>query len=107
MDYTYEQLSAMTVVQLREVGHALNNPELRGIATMHKDKLLPLLCSVMGIEVHHHHVRAGVDKAGIKQRIRALKKERDAALAAKDGARLKEVRAKIHDLKRTLRKSIE
>jgi hypothetical protein len=106
MEYTYEQLSLMTASQLREIGHSLGHPDLQGIATMHKDKLLPLLCSVLGIEAHAHHQAVGIDKTKIKQEIRILKKEREAALAGKDGAKLREVRGKIHHLKRLLRKSI-
>ncbi len=106
MAHTYEELSKMTVARLREIGHELNHPDLSGIATMHKDKLLPLLCHVMGIEDHAHHEVVGIDKAGIKQKIRGFKKERLKALEAKDGARLAEVRQEIHKLKRLLRKSI-
>ncbi len=106
MGYTYEQLSGMTAVQLREIGHARNHPDLPGIATMHKDKLLPLLCTVLGIEAHPHHVAAGIDKTKVKQEIRALKRERGAALEAKNGAKVREIREKIHHLKRLLRKSI-
>ena len=106
MAHTYDELSAMTVTRLREIGHALNHPDLQGIATMHKEKLLPLLCTVLGIEAHHHHRVLGVDKAKVKQEIRSLKKERESALAGKDSSKLHEVREKIHRLKRLLRKSI-
>ena len=106
MEYTYEQLSLMTAAQLREIGHSLNHPDLQGIAMMHKDKLLPLLCTVLGIDAHAHHRVVGIDKTKVKQEIRALKKEREAALAGKDAAKLREVREKIHHLKRVLRKSI-
>ena len=106
MDYTYEQLHAMTAAQLRELGHSLNHPDLKGIATLHKDKLIPLLCGVLGIEAHAHHEVVGVDKTKVKQEIRALKRERDQALAAKDTAKVREVREKVHRLKRLLRKSI-
>ena len=104
MEYTYEQLHKMTVNQLRDIGHSLNHPELHGIATMHKDKLLPQLCNVLGIEAHAHHEVVGIDKTKVKQEIRALKKERESALQNKDHVSLKEVREKIHKLKRVLRK---
>jgi hypothetical protein len=104
MEYTYDQLHKMKVAQLREIGHSLNHPDMKGIATLHKDKLLPLLCHVLGIEDHEHHEVVGIDKTKIKQEIRALKRERQSALENKDGAKLKEVRGKIHQLKRVLRK---
>lgn len=106
MEYTYEKLSAMTAIQLRELGHSLNHPDLQGIATLHKDKLIPLLCGVLGIEAHPSHQAVGIDKTKIKQEIRALKRERDAALGAKDLAKVRDLREKVHHLKHLLRKSI-
>jgi hypothetical protein len=106
MDYTYEKLSVLTVAQLREIGHSLNNPDLKGIATIHKDKLLPMLCKALGIEAHQHHQAVGIDKTKIKQEIRALKRERDSALEAKDLAKVRDLREKVHHLKHLLRKSI-
>jgi hypothetical protein len=106
MTHTYESLSAMTASELRDLGHSLNHPDLNGIATLHKDKILPLLCGVLGIEAHARHQAVGIDKTKIKQEIRALKRERDSALQAKDAAKVGELREKIHQLKRLLRKSI-
>ncbi len=45
------------------------------------------------------------DKKIIKERIRGLKKERDAALESKDSVQLKRVRRRIHRLKRDLRRA--
>jgi len=106
MEHTYDSLHAMTAAQLRELGHGLDRPELKGIATMHKDKLLPLLCTVLGIDPHPHRVAVGIDKTKIKQEIRALKVKRDAAMNSKDAAQLREIRNKIHHMKRLLRKSM-
>lgn len=106
MEYTYEQLSHKTVAELRDIGHSLNNPDLKGIATLHKDKLLPILCRALGIDAHVHHQVVGIDKTTIKQEIRALKRERDAALLAKDLGKVRELREKVHHLKHQLRKSI-
>ena len=47
----------------------------------------------------------GVDKAGIKAKIRQLKTQRAAALAAHDHAQLKVVRRTIHRLKRRIHKA--
>ena len=106
MTHTYESLSALTAAQLRELGHTIDHPDMKGIATIHKDKLVLLICHALGIEAHTHHQVVGIDKSKVKQEIRALKHERDSALEAKDAARLHEVRDKLHDLKRLLRKSI-
>ena len=45
------------------------------------------------------------DKKTIKEQIRGLKKERDAALESKNSVQLKRVRRRIHRLKRHLRRA--
>ena len=106
MPYTYEQLSNLNVTQLREIAQGIEHEAVKGFSTMHKEKLVPALCIALGIEAHAHHAAARTDKSKLKMEIRDLKKKRDAAIAAKDHAQLKSIRDKIHDLKRTLRKSI-
>lgn len=103
MAYTYEQLSKMTVAELREISKNAAGEELKGVSTMHKEKLLPLLCKALGVEVPHHHV-VGVNKTEIKQKIRQLKIQRGEAIQGKDGERLRSIRRQIHNLKRELRK---
>jgi len=106
MPYTYEQLSKMTVIELRQIADGIEHEVTKGHSTMHKDKLLPALCQALGIEAHAHHEVKGINKAKIKKEIRALKKERAAALETKDSAKLHDVREKIHRIKRELRKHI-
>ena len=106
MTYTYEELSKMTVIELRAIADGIDHEATKGHSTMHKEKLLPALCIALGIEAHAHHEVKGINKAKIKIHIRSLKKERAAALQAHDPAKLKEVRLKIKNLKRTLRKAI-
>lgn len=106
MAYTYEQLHAMTVVQLRGIAEGIEHEAVKGFSTMHKEKLLPALCHALGIEAHVHHHVVGVNKATIKLEIRKLKTERGAALAAKNPAALKEVRTRIRELKKRLRKAM-
>jgi hypothetical protein len=69
---------------------------------MRKEQVLEAICRHQGIEMHAHHVAAGIDKGSIKQSIRTLKTKRDEAIAAHDGVALKRVRRKIHRLKRQL-----
>ena len=105
MAYTYEQLHAMTVADLRQIAQGLDHEAVKGATTMHKDKLLPALCTALGIEAHAHHHVIGLDKSGIKAEIRSLKAQRTEALGKKDYASLKTIRKKIHDLKRSIRKA--
>ena len=106
MSYTYEQLSKMTVNELRLIADGIEHDATKGHSTMHKEKLLPALCQALGIEAHAHHEVKGINKTKIKMEIRALKKERATAMQNKDGVKLHDVREKIHQLKRELRKHI-
>jgi len=106
MVYTWEDLHKMPVKKLREIAEAQgDHAELHGYLTMHKEHLVPALCHVLGIEDHAHHEVVGINKTAVKAQIRALKVERDAALAGKDSAELKRIRRKIHRLKRKLHRS--
>ncbi len=105
MAYTYEQLSKMTVVDLRKIADGINHEATKGHSTMHKEKLLPALCTALGIEAHAHHYVVGINKAKVKTEIRALKKDRSIALLSHDKNQLKIIREKIHKLKHTLRKA--
>ena len=105
MAYTYEELRKSKVDRLREVASELDDARLEGNTQMNKDHLLPLLCQVLGIDMHAHHEVVGVDKRSIKDHIKALKGERNQAMADKDKTRLKQVRREIHRMKRKLHKA--
>ena len=105
MAYTYEQLHEMTVAQLRDIAQGIEHEAVKGSSTMHKEKLLPAICTALGIEAHVHHHVVGLDKSKIKSQIKALKTQKAQALEKKDYATLKTIRKKIHDLKRTIRKA--
>src|SRR5262245_12785117 len=102
MAHTYHELHAMTVAQLRDVAKGIDDEALHGFSTMHKEHLLPLVCKALKIEVHQHHDVVGVDKRTIKVKIQELKAARDAAVEAHDHKRLKDVRRRIHSLKRRI-----
>ena len=104
-EITYDELKKKTVDQLRDIARDLDNDELKGFRTMHKEPLLNALCKILGIEGHVHHEVVGVDKRSIKLQIRELKGERDAALEAHDHKQLRIVRRKIHRLKRKIQKA--
>jgi len=106
MAHTYEELSSMTVTQLREIASGIQHDAVHGFSTMHKEKLLPALCIALGIEAHKHHTVVGVNKAQVKAEIKALKVKRDAALKAGDRKTFKEALHTIHVLKNRLRKSV-
>ena len=104
MAYTLEELKKKTVAQLREIAKASDHDELKGYSTMHKHELLRALSKSLNI-AHEHHEVVGLNKGAIKAQIKELKHKRDEAVGAHDTSRLKEVRRKIHRLKRMIHKA--
>lgn len=105
MAFTYDELKGKTLAELREIAAGLDHEAVKGYTQLNKDHLLPALCKALGIEAHEHHRVVGLDKAGVKARIRALKKQRDEVLAARDAKKLKAIRRHIHRLKREIHKA--
>ena len=105
MDYTYEQLRHKTVAELREIAEGNEHEALQGYTQLNKEHLVVAICKALNIDIHEHHDVVGIDKAGIKSRIKALKTKRDAAIAAHDHAGLKKARRGIHRLKRQIHKA--
>jgi DNA-binding IclR family transcriptional regulator len=103
MAHTYEELSKKTVEQLREIAKESAHDAVQGYSQMNKEHLLPALCKALNIDTRGHHTVVGIDKAGIKARLHALRAERDKSLAAHDHAQLKQVRRQMHRLKRRIR----
>lgn len=104
MAYTIEELKHKTLADLREIAKGSDHEAVQGYTQMNKQHLIAALAKALGIQ-HEHHDVVGVDKAGIKARIRELKTQREAALAAHDHAQLKVVRRTIHRLKRRIHKA--
>jgi hypothetical protein len=103
MAHTYEELKGKTIAELRDIAKGVDSEEVKGFSQLNKDHLLPALCRALGIDVHEHHTVTGIDKAGIKAKMRELKKQRDAALEAQDHAQLKSLRRQIHRLNHQIR----
>ena len=104
MAYTYEQLKHMTLADLREIAKGGDTEVVQGYTQMNKEHLIGALAKALGIQ-HTHHDVVGIDKSSIKSRIRELKTQREAAIAAHDSAQLKVVRRTIHRLKRRIHKA--
>ena len=104
-EYTFQKLRDMKVTGLREIAMKLQNAELEGHSTMHKDHLLPLLCKVLNIPTHH--IAHGAAKAKVKAVIKKLEAKRDEKLKAKNYAQASVARRQIHALKHKLRNMAE
>lgn len=106
MAYTYEALKTRTIAELREIASGIAHDAVQGYSQMNKEHLLPALCNALGIDTHEHHAVVGVDKAGIKAKIRELKQQRGAALEQGDHGQLKSVRRQIHHLNHQIRSHV-
>jgi hypothetical protein len=104
MAYTIEQLKHMTLADLREIAKGSDHEAVQGYTQLNKEHLIGALAKALGIQ-HTHHDVVGIDKSSIKSRIRELKTQREAAIAAHDHAQLKVVRRTIHRLKRRIHKA--
>jgi len=95
-------LQKMKVTDLRAM--AKEKLAIDGVSGLHKDELVTKLAEALGIP-RPHKVADAADKTTIKQHIRALKRERDEAMAAHDSDRLREIRRRIHADKRKLHRA--
>jgi hypothetical protein len=105
MAYTFEELKKKKVAELREIAKGIEHEAVRGYTQLNKEHLLEAICKALDIDMREHHEVVGVDKAAIKAKIRALKKKRDQALAARNLAEHKNILRLIHGLKRKLHKA--
>jgi DNA-binding IclR family transcriptional regulator len=106
MAYTYHDLKAKTIQELRDIAKDVHHDAVQGFSQMNKEHLLPALCRALGIDTHEHGAVVGIDKPAIKAKMRELKKKREAALEAGDHDALKAVRRQIHSLNREIRRHI-
>ncbi|HKG45780.1 MAG TPA: Rho termination factor N-terminal domain-containing protein [Pyrinomonadaceae bacterium] len=103
-ELTFEQLKHKTLAELRDVAKDIEHEAVQGYTQMNKEHLVVAIANALGIQ-HEHHAVVGIDKSSIKSRIRELKTQREAAIAAHDRAQLKTVRRTIHRLKRQINKA--
>jgi DNA-binding IclR family transcriptional regulator len=106
MAFTYHELKAKTIGELRDISKDVKHEAVQGYTQLNKEHLLVALCTALGVPLHEHHEAAGIDKAAIKAKMRALKKDRAAALEAGDHDKLKEVRRSIHHLNRQIKQHL-
>jgi hypothetical protein len=100
----HAELKHKTVTELREMAHKYE--DIQGVIGMKKDALIDILCEKMGIQ-KTHALPTGLGRHALKERIHALKKRRDEALAASDPKALKRTRTLLRRSKHRLRDVIE
>jgi hypothetical protein len=79
-------------------------PEITGVHGMNKDELISAIKESRGI-VEDKKVRANASVREIKKRIKALKSERESAIAANDRKKSAICRRRISRLKKRTRKA--
>jgi L-fucose mutarotase/ribose pyranase (RbsD/FucU family) len=105
MAYTFEQLRTMTLAELRDIARNMTDESVKGWSQMNKDHLLPAICKAFGLDTHVHHAVVGLDKSQMKARLHALKKQRDEAIEAGEGDKLKAIRRERHSLTHRIRRA--
>jgi DNA-binding IclR family transcriptional regulator len=105
MAHTFEELKKKKVVELREIAKGIEHEAVKGYTQMNKEHLLEAICKALDIDMHKHHEVVGLDKTTIKAKIKAIKKKRDEALAARSRAEHKYILRMIHALKRKIHKA--
>ena len=107
MAYTYHELKAKTIQDLRDIAKGVEQHDaVQGYSQMNKEHLLPALCKALGVPIHEHAEVVGIDKPAIKAKMRELRAKRDAAIESKDRAALKSVRRRLHSLTREIRRHL-
>ena len=101
---TYEELRRKSVAELREIAKGIDHEAVHGYTQLHKERLLPAICTALGIDMHlHHHVAAGFDKEAVRTQMRKLRADREKALEAHDTSKLKVIRRQLHSLNHQVR----
>ncbi len=99
----YQELSKNTVSKLRELVKE-HLPDLKGVSGMKKEALVEALAEKLGV-ARPHQAGASLDKGALKAEIKKLKGARRSAIEAKDAAKMKDTREKLHRLRRQLRRA--
>src|SRR6187402_3326304 len=97
---TFHELQKIRVVELRQMAAKYG---VEGTSAWKKPQLIEYLAEKLGID-RHAHGPLGIDKVAAKKQLHALKADRDAALNAHDAKLLKQLRRKMHRLKRQINK---
>ena len=108
MTHTYDEFKHKTVVQLREIAkeNEAAHESLKGYTQLNKDHLITALCKTLNIPMHAHHEAHGINKSELKSKLKALKQEREKALAEHDHAKLKNIRRHVHYLNHQIRRAM-
>jgi cell division protein FtsX len=104
-------LDKMTSPELKEVARSI--PGVTGVTAMKKDQLLSLIKEYRGIEDEEPAkkkkavLKEGVSIRDLKQKVIALRKDKEAAREEKDAKKVDILRRRINRLKKRTRKAVQ
>jgi len=99
--FTGREIDKMNVPKLKDTALQYQG-KIVGVHGMDKAQLILSLKQINNIPTEKSLKTTNVDRKGIKDRIRSLRKERDAAIDEKDRVKLKRIRKRAKALRRTL-----
>jgi DNA-binding IclR family transcriptional regulator len=105
MSHTFIELKKKTVAELREIAKDIEHEAVQGYSQLNKEHLLVAICKALNIDTHVHHEVKGLNKAGVKARIKAMKEKLAAAIAAGDRKQVQFYHRQIHKQKRQIHKA--
>jgi DNA-binding IclR family transcriptional regulator len=105
MEHTFIELKKKTVAELREIAKDIQHEAVQGYSQLNKEHLLTAICKALNIDTHVHHQVEGLNKAGVKSRIKTLKEKLNTAITAGDRKQVKFFHRQIHKQKRQIHKA--
>ena len=101
---TAREIEKMNVPKLKEAALQYGG-RISGVHGMDKAQLVKVLKEINDIPLQVARKSSKIDRQGVKQKIKGLKRERDGAIEDKDPVKLKRVRIRVKALRRKLIRS--
>ena len=98
---TAREIEKMNVPKLKEAALQYGG-KITGVHGMDKIQLIRALKEINGIPLQESREASKIDRQAVKQKIKALKRERDSAIEGKDPVKLKRIRNRAKALRRKL-----
>ncbi len=98
---TAREIEKMNVPKLKEAALQYGG-RISGVHGMDKGKLMQVLKEINDLPIQKARKSSNIDRQGVKQKIKSLKRERDGAIEDKDPVKLKRIRIRAKALRRKL-----
>ena len=98
---TAREIEKMNVPKLKEAALQYGG-KITSVHGMDKIQLIRALKEINGVPLQESREASKIDRQAVKQKIKALKRERDSAIEGKDPVKLKRIRNRAKALRRKL-----